>query len=764
MLAIPAAVAATAGGSEVLVPYASDGWRYAIVDPDAEPGFADPGYDDSSFADGAAAFGTPGGCVNDEAISTPWAAGDDLLVRRSVALPDDGRELRIGLALIREAEVFVNGQSVTSGFVGDEEFCPGRDDPVIVVPDDALVRGGANLIAIRARAPVASDPQFEAPSLLDVEIRLVEPPANDDRSNAVEISAVPFEDLVGAEGATLEDGEAASSDCDTMVSSVWYRFTAPTDGSFEFEGITSGGFGPDTIVVRWADGPEGPVAVQCSASGLIRPFHADAGSVHLFQVGRYQSGGPATELIGLRLDEAAPVEADFFFNPFIAEALAPVSFADSSFDPSGGQITSWAWSFGDGGTSEESHPSHRYMTPGEYDVSLTVGTDDGRTDSVTRTITVHPFSGGPVVADFIHGPSEPFAGQTTFFLDQSSDPAGMPIVDWQWSFGDGTSGTGSNPSHEFAEVGEYEVGLTVTTEDGRTASTSRTVTVIEPPDPTAAFGFWPPNPTTAVPVAFSDQSSDPIGRPVVAWAWSFGDGATSTEPFPSHRFVSAGDYTVDLTITTDDGRSATTSQVLSIAVPPDPIAGFSWSPFDPSVVDTVQFFAGGFDPAGASFVEWRWSFGDGATSSDTAPTHRFVSNGTYEVTLRVTTEDGRSAEATNSLTVATHDVTIKNLSAPRSASAGQTKTVNVDLVSRREPETVQVDLYRTTTGGEIFVGSQTVQLPNGKSTRVGFDVTFTDEDAVVGKVTFKAVATIVGFRDAIPGDNVATSPVTKIGR
>src|SRR4026209_1328215 len=104
-----------------------------------------------------------------------------------------------------------------------------------------------------------------------------------------------------------------------------------------------------------------------------------------------------------------------------------------------------------------------------------------------------------------------------------------------------------------------------------------------------------------------------------------------------------------------------------------------------------------------------------------------------------------------------HVVSIMAIAAPKAASAGQTKTVNVDLSNRRERESVQVDLYRSTASGQVFVGSQTVTAPVGKSTRVSFDVTFDASDATVGKVTFTAVVTIIGFRDAVPGDNTAIS-------
>lgn len=760
----PAPVAATTGGSEVIVPYASPGWRFATTEPDALPGFEAVAFDDADFADGEAMFGSPGGCANDEAIATPWAAGNDLLVRRTVALPDDGRQLRIGLSLVRTAEVFVNGQSITDGFITGDPDCPRRDRPLLIVPDDLIVRGGANVVAIRARAPTASDPQYTAPAVLDIEVRLVEAPINDDLADAVLIDSVPYEDSVGVEGATLEPGENAESNCGSMSASVWYRFKAPVADSYSFQ-VPGDGMNGQWIVARYVeDGLGGLTLLGCAGSGLMRPFRSEAGSEHLFQVGPYPSGSQIDAPVTFRIDRAPDLEPSFLVNPFIVEALVPASFSDQTYDPAGGQITTWSWEFGDGGTSTEGWPTHRFLASGTYDVTLTVQTDDGRSATTTKAITVHPYSGGPPVADFFVGYGQPYAGHVTYFVDQTFDPAGLPVVDWQWSFGDGSSGTGPNPSHVFAAAGDYTVDLRVTTEDDRSGTASRIVTVVMPPDPFASFGLYTPNPTTAAPVAFFDSSYDSIGRPIVGWAWQFGDGATSTEQAPSHRYTVIGDYSVELTITTDDGRSASTSLVVSVAVPPDPIAAFGWSPYDPSIVDTVQFYDGSYDPASAGVVAWQWSFGDGATDSAAYPTHRFEANGTYTVTLTITTADGRTAVATNSVTVSTHDVAIKSLTAPRSASAGQTKAVHVDLVNRRTTETVDVALYRSTTNGSVLVGTQSIEVRAGRATRASFDVTFTAADALVGKVTFRAYVTLVGARDAIPADNEAISGPTKVTR
>ena len=237
----------------------------------------------------------------------------------------------------------------------------------------------------------------------------------------------------------------------------------------------------DTIAARYSDdGQDGLTLLGCSDLGP-NPFQADQGTTHLIQVGRYRGSHSSIAPVTLRIDRAPAIEADFLVHPQILEALTPAFFNDQTFDPASGQVESWAWDFGDGGTSTEQFPTHRYLAPGDYDVTLAVKTEDGRTDSVTRQITVHPFTGGPVTADFTHGPTEPFAGQETFFRDTSIDPAGVPIADWQWSFDDGGTATGNNTSHAFTTVGEHDVTLTVTTEDGRTGSTTKSVTVLDTP-------------------------------------------------------------------------------------------------------------------------------------------------------------------------------------------------------------------------------------------------------------------------------------------
>ncbi|MGQ9477157.1 MAG: PKD domain-containing protein [Candidatus Bipolaricaulia bacterium] len=81
--------------------------------------------------------------------------------------------------------------------------------------------------------------------------------------------------------------------------------------------------------------------------------------------------------------------------------------------------------------------------------------------------------------------------------------------------------------------------------------------------PVADFSFAPLEPTTEDTVAFTDLSTDPDGR-IVSWLWEFGDGATAEIQTPSHRFAEPGNYSVKLTVTDDEGATATKTQMVFV--------------------------------------------------------------------------------------------------------------------------------------------------------------------------------------------------------
>jgi PKD repeat protein len=212
------------------------------------------------------------------------------------------------------------------------------------------------------------------------------------------------------------------------------------------------------------------------------------------------------------------------------------------------------------------------------------------------------------------------------------------------------------------------------------------------------------------------------------------------------------------------------SVIFSLDVSPNPVASFGYYPGDSSAYDTVQFYDQSYDPAANSFSSEVWQFGDGTTTTNSGccPTHKYAKDGDYTVELDVTTTDGRTATQTQVVHVKTHDVTIAKVLAPQKASVGQTRTITVGLTNSRYPETAQVQLLKSVAGGGWQqVGQLTQYIPlrgGNRTTNFDFNYTFAPDDSVLGKVSFQAIATIQGARDAIPTDNTFISLPTTVGR
>jgi hypothetical protein len=206
---------------------------------------------------------------------------------------------------------------------------------------------------------------------------------------------------------------------------------------------------------------------------------------------------------------------------------------------------------------------------------------------------------------------------------------------------------------------------------------------------------------------------------------------------------------------------------VSVDVVPLPNADFTFSPSDPSSVDdtTFSYWNGGYwDP---TVNGWAWDFGDGATATGESVSHRFAGDGDYNVTITVSARGGRTNTATKTVQVRTHDVAIMSLLAPDKGRVGRQSVITVGIGNTRYQDTVQVDLYKLTPQGDVLVGTsiQTVGVMRLKKTiAFSFNYVFTDDDAAISKVPFKAVATIHGARDAVNSDNAATSTPTLVTR
>ena len=205
----------------------------------------------------------------------------------------------------------------------------------------------------------------------------------------------------------------------------------------------------------------------------------------------------------------------------------------------------------------------------------------------------------------------------------------------------------------------------------------------------------------------------------------------------------------------------------SIYETPPPVADFWWSPGDANIFDTIEFCDSSFDPVYQVLTEHQWDFGDGSTTTGNCVYHRYPTDGDYTVSHNVQTSDGRTDPdgITHTVSVRTHDVAITRVTAPTAARVGQTRQITIYIKNNRYPERVQVELFKSIPGGYELVGVAAHNIPvrgGNRTTAVSFSYTFVQGDADMGKVTFKAVATIIDARDALPADNEAISSPTKV--
>lgn len=135
--------------TSVVVDYASDGWRYRVVEHDVLRGFESLSFDDSSFRTGKAAFGTHSSCHLNGDVSTEWRTNTDILLRREIILPPGIVGLRVAIAVDNDIQVFLNGVELSNGFVTHEN-CPEHDSSIFHA-DSNLIKPGSNLFAARAR-------------------------------------------------------------------------------------------------------------------------------------------------------------------------------------------------------------------------------------------------------------------------------------------------------------------------------------------------------------------------------------------------------------------------------------------------------------------------------------------------------------------------------------------------------------------------------------------------------------------------------------
>ncbi len=306
-----------------------------------------------------------------------------------------------------------------------------------------------------------------------------------------------------------------------------------------------------------------------------------------------------------------------------------ITFTDSSIG-----ADSWFWTFGDGGTSTEQHPTHFYSEPGQYAVNLEVYNEEsGCTDDLGSGLIIqHP------MASFTVDPMEVCMSGNEAIVSITN--TSTDAVDFIW-YAPGVFVIKENaedihPDLRFTSPGIY-TGMTLTAIDAAGCEDvfvfEDTITVS---NVTSSFTYELIDFDCGQVFQFNDTSVAEFTE-IISWEWDFGDGVTSTEQNPTHMYPQGGNYEPTLTVTTASGCVHT-------KVCPNPLhveAPFVAFDVDENIcLGDVSSFTN--NSIASEFITWEWDFGDGNTSTEWSPNHTYNSGGTYKACFTATNADACS--------------------------------------------------------------------------------------------------------------------------
>lgn len=227
------------------------------------------------------------------------------------------------------------------------------------------------------------------------------------------------------------------------------------------------------------------------------------------------------------------------------------------------------------------------------------------------------------------------------FTDTSVPFGSSTVSAWNWDFGDGGSSVQQNPNYTYSASGTYAVELEITSSDGCSVTSTQNITVYE--NPVADYSF---NEACEGDITnFTDASTIGVGS-ITAWQWNFADGNTSTDQNPTNTYTTLGVYSVDLTVTSDQGCTHTSTQ--NVGMYPLPVADFSVT--DACLNSDFQFQDLSTVSSG-SIASWNWDLGDGSNSILQDPNHIYAADGSFNVTLTATTDHACTDVVSQSVTV-----------------------------------------------------------------------------------------------------------------
>ena len=292
-----------------------------------------------------------------------------------------------------------------------------------------------------------------------------------------------------------------------------------------------------------------------------------------------------------------------------------------------GTITNNVWNFGFSASSNLPNPTNTFPQTGYLPVFLTVTSNFGCKDTITKEIRVYVLP----EPEFTH--NDTCFEDIVSFINQSQISEGT-VDAYDWDFGDLTTSNLQTPTHAYPAEGFYQAVLLATSNFGCTETMSHQVEIF--PLPQISYTPIPNEGCQPLTVVFDNHTTISNGYSIASYEWDLGNGITSSQVHAQTVYPDSGLYDVQLIVTSTKGCDDTLMVVDAVDVWPRPIAGFS-----SDKEEYIMFFPR-VDFLDESFgaTEWLYDFADGSISLDQNPSHEYQEGGTYQVIQTVNNDYG----------------------------------------------------------------------------------------------------------------------------
>jgi gliding motility-associated-like protein len=205
----------------------------------------------------------------------------------------------------------------------------------------------------------------------------------------------------------------------------------------------------------------------------------------------------------------------------------------------------------------------------------------------------------------------------------------------KWTLGDGTTGTAKNITGKgYLSAGKFDVKLVITTSAGCSDSLTKTVNVW--PVPVANFAMNNLEQCLVGNSFVASNITQENSATGAAYTWYVkGIAVASTKAVSSQTMPDTGDYPVKLKVISDKGCATEKTLVLRVNEHPSVIV----SGANACALAPIQFNAAAKVNRG-SIASYSWNFADGGTANISNPKHSYATDGSYGVTVTVTSGKG----------------------------------------------------------------------------------------------------------------------------